>query len=49
MEFRTVIVYDIWAVDMSYGSGTHPEHTSGVPRKTKDYHNFSDIKSKGIK
>ena len=25
MGFRTVIVYDIWAVDMSYGSGTHPE------------------------
>ena len=30
------------------GSDTHPE-TSGVPEKTKDYHNFSDIKNRGIK
>lgn len=28
---------------------THPDHTSGVSGKTKDYHNFSDIKNKGIK
>lgn len=24
-------------------------HTSGVPGKTKDYRNFSDIKNRGIK